>query len=173
MVIGKPLLTVEQIQKRVRELADKITKDYNGKELIAVCILNGAFMFFADLVRHIRVPLKVDFVSCSSYVKTDTTGEVKVHQDLREDIKDKHVLLVEDIADTGVTLNFLREHLMQRGPASIKICALLDKKERRIAEIPLDYAGFSIPNKYVVGYGLDYSNRFRNLPYIAIFKKST
>ncbi|MDA8090539.1 MAG: hypoxanthine phosphoribosyltransferase [Nitrospiraceae bacterium] len=173
MVIGKPLFTVEQIQAKVRDIAGRITREYDGKEIIMVCILKGAFMFFSDLVRHIRIPMKIDFISCSSYVRSDSSGEVKMHQDLREDIKDKHVILVEDIADSGLTLNFLKEHLMQRGPASLKICALLDKKERRIADVPLDYTGFQIPNEFVVGYGLDYSNMFRNLPYIAVFKKST
>lgn len=173
MITGKPLFTVEQIQQKVKELADRITRDYEGKEFVAVGILNGAFMFFADIVRHIKVPLKVDFVICSSYVKADTTGEVKLHSDIREDIKDKHVVLFEDIADTGITLNYLREHFMQRGPASVRICVLLDKKERRVIEVPIDYTGFSIPNEFMVGYGLDYANRFRNLPYISIFKKST
>ncbi len=173
MVIGKPLYTVEQIQAKVREVADRITREYDGKEIIMVCILKGAFMFFSDLVRYIRIPIKVDFISCSSYVRSDSTGEVKMHQDLREDIRDKHVILVEDIADSGLTLNFLREHLLQREPASLKICALLDKKDRRIVDVPLDYVGFRIPNEFVVGYGLDYSNMFRNLPYIAVFKKST
>ncbi len=173
MVIGKPLFTVEQIQSKVREIADRITREYDGKEIIMVCILKGAFMFFSDLVRYIRIPIKVDFISCSSYVRSDSSGEVKMHQDLKEDIKGKHVILVEDIADSGLTLNFLREHLLQRNPASLKICALLDKKDRRVADVPLDYIGFGIPNEFVVGYGLDYSNMFRNLPYIAVFKKST
>ncbi|MDA8387433.1 MAG: hypoxanthine phosphoribosyltransferase [Nitrospiraceae bacterium] len=173
MVIGKPLFTVEQIQRKVQELADRITRDYEGRELVMVCILKGAFMFFSDLVRHIRVPMTVDFVSCSSYVKSDSVGEVKLHQDLREQIKDKHVILVEDIADSGLTLNYLREHFLQRGPSSLKICVLLDKRERRLVDVPIDYAGFPIPDKFVVGYGLDYSNMFRNLPYIAVFKKST
>lgn len=173
MVIGKPLLTVEQIQRKVSELAGSITRDYEGKELVMVCILKGAFMFFSDLVRQIRIPLRVDFISCSSYMRTDSTGEVQLHQDLREDIRDRHVILVEDIADSGLTLNFLREHFLQREPASLKICALLDKRERRAVDITLDYSGFRIPNEFVVGYGLDYSNMYRNLPYIAIFKKST
>ncbi len=173
MVIGKPLFTVEQIQRKVQELADRITRDYEGKELVMVCILKGAFMFFSDLVRHIRVPLKVDFVSCSSYVRSDSSGDIKLHHDLREQIRDKHVILVEDIADSGLTLNFLREHLLQREPASLKICVLLDKRERRLVDVNLDYVGFPIPNEFVVGYGLDYSNMFRNLPYIAVFKKST
>ncbi len=173
MVIGKPLFTVEQIQAKVREVADRITREYEGKEIVMVCILKGAFMFFSDLVRYIRIPIKVDFISCSSYVRSDSSGEVKMHQDLREDIKGRHVILVEDIADSGLTLNYLREHFLQREPASLKICALLDKQDRRVVDVALDYVGFRIPNEFVVGYGLDYSNMFRNLPYIAVFKKTT
>lgn len=173
MVIGKPLLTVEQIQNRVKELAQQISRDYEGKELLTVGILRGAFMFFSDLVKFIQVPMNIDFLIASSYVKTETTGEVKIHADLREDIRGKDVLLVEDIVDTGFTLKYIRDILLAREPSSLKICVFLDKKERRKVDIPLDYVGFEIPDRYVVGYGLDYDNRFRNLPYIAIFKKST
>lgn len=172
MVIGKPFLTTEQIQAKVKELADRISKDYADKNILAVGILKGAFMFFSDLVRTIKVPLTVDFIVASSYAKTDTTGEVKIHYDLRGDISDKDVLLIEDIVDSGITLNLIRERILTRGPKSLKICALLDKKERRIVDVPLDYVGFEIPNEFVVGYGLDYDDKFRNLPYISIFKKS-
>ena len=172
MVIGKPLFTVEQIQRKVQELAGAITREYEGREVVMVCILKGAFMFFSDLVRHIRIPIKVDFVTCSSYAGPDTTGEIKLHHDIREQIRDKHVILVEDIADSGLTLNYLKEHFLQRGSASLKICVLLNKKERRQVQVPLDFEGFTIPNEFVVGYGLDYSNMYRNLPYIAVFKKS-
>lgn len=172
MVVGKPLFTVEQIQQRVRELAERISEEYEGKNLLAVGILRGAFMFMSDLVRAIRVPLTVDFIIASSYLKTDTTGEVKVHYDIREDVTDKDVLLVEDIVDTGITLNQLRERVLARRPRSLKICSFLDKRERRVVDVPLDYVGFQIPNQFVVGYGLDYENKFRNLPYIAVFKKS-
>jgi hypoxanthine phosphoribosyltransferase len=173
MVVGKPLYTVEQIQKRVRELADAVSEDYKGKDLLAIGLLRGAFMFFSDIVRAIKVPLTVDFMTASSYLKTDTTGEVKIHCDIRENIKDKNVLIIEDIVDTGITLNYIRESLIERDPLSLKICAFLDKKERRVIDVPLDYVGFEIPNEFVVGYGLDYDNKFRNLPYIAIFRKST
>lgn len=172
MVVGKPIFTVEQIQHKVRELADRISEDYEGKNLLTVGILRGAFMFLSDLVRAIKVPLTVDFIVAASYVKTDTTGEVKVYQDIREDVTDKDVLLVEDIIDTGITLNHIRERMLQKRPKSLKICTFLDKKERRMVDVPLDYVGFEIPNKFVVGYGLDYDNKFRNLPYIAVFKKS-
>ncbi len=172
MVVGKPFLTVEQIQKKVRELADKISEDYEGKNLLAIGILKGAFIFFSDLVRMIRTPLVVDFLLASSYIKSDTCGEVQLHYDIREDVTDKDVLLIEDIVDTGVTLNYLRERILMRGPRSLKICTFLDKIARREVEVPLDYVGFTIPNEFVVGYGLDYDNKFRNLPYISVFKKT-
>lgn len=173
MIFGRPFLTVEQIQEKNRELADRMSEDYKGKNLLAVGILKGAFMFFSDIVRLIKTPLVIDFLIVSSYIKTDTSGEVKVHYDLKGDITDKDVLLIEDIVDTGITLNFIRERILLKRPRSLKICALLDKKKRRQVEVPLDYVGFEIPDEYVVGYGLDYDNRFRNLPYIAIFKKTT
>jgi hypoxanthine phosphoribosyltransferase len=173
MITGKPLFTVEHIQNRVKELASQISADYEGKELVSVGILRGAFMFFADIVKLIQIPMSIDFINVSSYAKTDSTGEITVHTDLRDDIGGKHVLLIEDIIDTGLTLRHIREMLLKRDPASLKICVFLDKKSRRIAEVPLDYVGFEIPNEYVVGYGLDYENKLRNLPYIAIFKKGT
>lgn len=173
MITGKPLLTTEQIQSKVLELADKISRDYIGKELLAVGILKGSFMFFADLVRAIRVPITIDFVIASSYLKTTSTGEIKVFYDIREEITNKNVLLIDDIVDTGVSLNFIRENVLSKSPASLKICAFLDKKERRVADVPIDYIGFEIPDKFVVGYGLDYDNKYRNLPYISTFKKET
>jgi hypoxanthine phosphoribosyltransferase len=115
--------------------------------------------------------MTLDFIIASSYVKTETSGEIKIHYDIKGDISDKHVLLIEDIVDTGVTLNHIRERVLSRTPLSLKICTFLDKKERRLVDVPLDYAGFIIPNEFVVGYGLDYDNKFRNLPYISIFKK--
>jgi hypoxanthine phosphoribosyltransferase len=173
MITGKPLFNSQEIQAKVKELADRITKDYSGKELLAVGILKGAYMFFSDLVRAIEVPLTLDFIIASSYVKTETSGEVKMYYDIRENIPDKHVLLIDDIVDTGITLNFIRERVLARCPQSVKVCAFLDKKERREVDIRLDYVGFEIPNEFVVGYGLDYDNKFRNLPYISIFKKRT
>jgi len=177
VISGKPLFSVAQIQERVSRLASDISKDYVGKNLLVVPILKGAFMFASDLVRQIQVPLTIDFVLASSYVKMstggpmDSSGDVKLHLDLREDVRDRDVLLIEDIIDTGVTLNFLREHLLERGCRSLKICGLLNKSERRVVDVPIDYIGFDVPNEYVVGYGLDYDNQFRNLPYIAVFKK--
>jgi hypoxanthine phosphoribosyltransferase len=170
MVTGKPFLTVEQIQNRVKELADKISGDYEGKEILAVGILKGAFMFFTDIVKLIQVPLEIDFLVASSYIKTETTGEVEIHADIREDIKGKHVLLIEDIVDTGLTLKYIKDILLKRNPSSIKICAFLDKQAHRKVDLDVDYVGYEIPDHYVVGYGLDYENKFRNLPYIAIFK---
>lgn len=171
MIIGKPLFTTRQIQAKVRELAQIISKDYAGKEVLAVGILKGSFMFFSDIVREIEVPLTIDFILASSYVKSETSGEVKIHYDIREDISDKHVLLIDDIVDTGITLNQIRERILTRFPLSLKICTFLDKKERREVDIPLDYVGYVIPNQFVVGYGLDYDNKYRNLPYISIFRK--
>jgi hypoxanthine phosphoribosyltransferase len=173
MIIGKPLFTSEQIQSKVTELADRISRDYLGKEIVAIGILKGSFMFFSDLVRAIQQPVTIDFVVASSYIRTTSTGEVKVHYDVKEDLNGKNVLLVDDIIDTGISLNFLRERILTKNPESVKICTFLNKKERRIVDIHLDYVGFEIPNVFVVGYGLDYEDRFRNLPYIAIFKKKT
>ena len=173
MVVGKPFLTVEQINHKVAELANRISSDYDGKDLLAVGILKGAFIFFSDIVRLIRTPLMVDFIVASSYMKSESSGEVKIHYDIREDVSDKDVLLIEDIVDTGVTLNYMRERLLMRGPKSLKICTFLDKKERREVDVPIDYVGYEISNQFVVGYGLDYDNKFRNLPYISVFKKRT
>ncbi|MEJ2682778.1 MAG: hypoxanthine phosphoribosyltransferase [Candidatus Sulfobium sp.] len=172
MIVGKPFLTVDVINSKVRELAERISRDYEGKELVAVGILKGAFMFFSDLVRSIRIPLTIDFIIASSYLKDETSGEVKVHYDVGEDIEDKDVLLIDDIVDTGVTLNYLRERILMKCPRSLRICSFLDKTARREVEIPIDYVGFRIPNEFVVGYGLDYDNKFRNLPYISSFKKT-
>jgi hypoxanthine phosphoribosyltransferase len=173
MVTGKPLLTVEQIQSKVQELAALISTDYQGKDLLSVGILRGAFMFFSDIVKSIQVPMEIDFLIVSSYVKTGSSGVVDIHADIREDIEDRNVLLIEDIVDTGISLNHIRDMLLRRGPASLRICTLLDKRSRRKIEVPLDYVGFRIPDAYVVGYGLDYENSFRNLPYIATFKQNT
>ncbi|HDH34831.1 MAG TPA: hypoxanthine phosphoribosyltransferase [Nitrospirae bacterium] len=172
MITGKPFLTAEQIQNRVRKLAEQISSDYKGKEFVAVGILKGAFMFYSDLVKNIRVPLHTDFIHASSYVKTESSGEITIHSDLHEKINGRDVLLIDDIADTGLTLQHIHGMLLKRKPASLKICVFLDKKSQREADIKLDYVGYEIPDHYLVGYGLDYENKFRNLPYIAIFKES-
>jgi hypoxanthine phosphoribosyltransferase len=171
MIIGTPFLTTEQINDKITRLAEQISTDYIGKELLAIGILKGAFMFFADLIRALKLPVTVDFIIATSYMKTASSGEVKIHYDVREEVANRHILLVEDIIDTGISLNYVRERLLNRGPASLRTCVFLDKKERRIVDVPVEYTGFSIPNKFVVGYGLDYENSYRNLPYIAIFKK--
>ena len=173
MITGKTLFTVEQIQTKVKELAALVSRDYDGKNLLAVGILRGAFMFFSDIVKSIQVPMEIDFLIVSSYAKFQSTGEITIHADLRDEIKNRHVLLIEDIVDTGMSLDYIKDMLLKREPASLKVCTLLDKRGRRQVEVPLDYIGFQIPDEYVVGYGLDYENKFRNLPYIATFKKST
>ncbi|NTU43108.1 MAG: hypoxanthine phosphoribosyltransferase [Nitrospirales bacterium] len=164
-------MTTEQIQEKVTELADRISRDYQGKEIVALGMLKGSFVFFADLVRSLQVPVRIDFIMASSYVKSSSTGEVKVHYEPRQDLAGKHVLLIDDIIDTGISLNFIRERLLSQGPESLRICILLDKKERRVVDVPVDYLGFEIPNKFVVGYGLDYEDKYRNLPYVAVFRK--
>ncbi|MEW6118000.1 MAG: hypoxanthine phosphoribosyltransferase [Nitrospirota bacterium] len=171
MIIGKPLFTTEQINDKVMELAERISRDYAGKEVLAVGVLKGSFMFFADLIRALRIPVSVDFIISSSYVKTDSSGKTSIYYDVRENIRGRDVLLIDDIIDTGISLNIIRESLLSKGPASLRICVLLDKEERRVTRVPVDYIGFRIPNQFVVGYGLDYENKYRNLPYIALFKK--
>lgn len=171
MFIGTPLITEEKIQRKVKELAQKISKDYAQKDLVVIGILKGSFMFFSDLIRYIKSPLKIDFLIASSYVKESSSGEVKIHYFPREEIQGKDILLIDDIIDTGISLQHIREKILEQNPASLKICVLLDKKERRVVEVPIDYIGFSVPNKFIVGYGLDYQERFRNIPYLTIFKK--
>lgn len=173
MITGKPLFTTEQINDMVAELAAAISRDYEGKEILAIGIMKGALIFFADLIRALKLPVTVDLMVASSYLKTVSAGDLSIHYEPREPIKGKNVLLVDDIIDTGVSLNRIREKILAQSPASLKICVLLDKKERRITEVPVDYVGFHIPDQFVVGYGLDYENRYRNLPYIAVFKEQT
>ncbi|MCB9639474.1 MAG: hypoxanthine phosphoribosyltransferase [Myxococcales bacterium] len=161
------LLTEEQIQTRIRELGEQITQDYQDKDLVLVGVLRGSYLFLADLSRHIDLPLIVDFLAVSSYgTRTQSSGVVRLTNDLSMSIVDKDVLLVEDIVDTGLTMSYLIENLATRKPRSIKICSLLDKPARNIQPVNIDYLGFEIPDKFVVGYGLDYMGRYRNLPYI-------
>ncbi|MBF0466203.1 MAG: hypoxanthine phosphoribosyltransferase [Nitrospirae bacterium] len=166
----KPFLTEEQIAIKVKELAAEINKDFGTEHFIAIGILKGAFMFFADLIRHIKAPLSIDFIISSSYVDTSTSGEVTIHSDIRADIAGKDVLLIEDIVDTGISLNKIRERILQKSPKTLKTCVLLDKKDRRIVDVPVDYTGFVIPDEFVIGYGVDYNDSYRNLPYIGILK---
>ena len=162
-----PLLTAEQIADRVAELGAEIGEDYAGKNPLLVGILKGAWMFLADLTRAITVPHQVDFIQVSSYGSgTQSSGEVRLLTDLSTPIIDRHVILIEDIVDTGHTLSTLMNVLKERKPTSLAVCSLLDKPERREVEIHIDYLGFTVPNKFVVGYGLDWDERFRHLPYI-------
>ncbi len=166
------LLTEEQIQKRVKEMGQKISEDYRGKDLLVVCILKGAVLFYADLCRAIDIPISMDFMAVSSYGSgTRSSGVVRILKDLSSPAEGMDILLVEDILDTGNTLSYLRRTLLNRAPASLKICTLLDKPERREADVSVDYAGFNIPDEFVVGYGLDYDEKYRNLPYIGVLDK--
>ncbi len=161
------LIEEERIKKRVLELALEIEKDYKGKKPLFIGILKGAFIFLADLVRFIDMDLEIDFLAVSSYGKfTESTGEVEILKDIQIPIKDRHVIIVEDIVDTGLTLKYIKDLLLSRGPKSLKICALLDKKERRKVDIDADYVGFTVPDRFLVGYGLDMAEKYRNLPYI-------
>ncbi len=169
--IKEVLLSEEEIKARVAEIGEAITEDYKGKEVIFVGVLKGCYVFMADLLRTVDLYCDMDFMAVSSYGNgTTTTGAVKITKDLNKDIEGKHLIIVEDILDSGVTLSYLKGYLSNRKPASIKIVTLLDKPERRKADIKADYFGFSVPDAFVVGYGLDYAERYRNLPYIGILK---
>lgn len=170
--IQEILLTQEQIQNRIRELGEVLTAEYAGKNPVVIGVLKGVVVFYADMIRQINVPCQMDFMWITSYEGTDSTGKTNMKKDLSVDIKGRHVLILEDIFDTGNSLNFTVNHLMKKEPASLKVCTLLDKPSRRNPEITLqaDYVGFEIPNAFVVGYGLDYNEYYRNLPYIGILK---
>ena len=160
----KEILSPQAIQDRIRELGRQITEDYQGRQIVVVGILNGAFIFLADLVRAIDLPLQVDFVRLVSYAGSESTGQVTITKDVELVLKDKDVLVVEDIVDTGYTLEYLKEVLKLHRPASVKICCLIDKKERRKVPIEVEYSGFDIPRGFLVGYGLDYEEDYRYLP---------
>lgn len=160
-------LTEEQIQTRVAELGEQIRNDYEGKSLHVICVLNGAFLFMADLVRAIDLPLTVDFLSVSSYGSgQESSGEVKLVKDLDQSLQGRHVLLVEDIVDTGLTMRYLLQYLEGRAPLSVKVASLLSKPARRRVEVPVDYLGFEIKDAYIYGYGLDVAHRYRNIPFV-------
>jgi len=166
---GKPLFTREEIQRKIQELGSRVSKDYADRDLLVVGVLKGALFFMSDLLRSLRISVRMDFIHCTSSAANGMQGNtVRILCDMKEDIKGKHVLLIEDIIDSGVTIDYLKKMLLERGPATLKVCVLLDKAGRRQVPIEADYAGFRIPNKYVVGYGLDYKERYRNLPYIAV-----
>jgi len=165
------LLPADVIQRRVEELGAAISRDYQGQEVFLVGVLKGAWMFLADLARRITVPAAFDFMSVSSYgASTKTSGVVQIIKDLEESIEGRHVLIVEDIVDSGLTLSYLLSMLKTRHPASLRVCVLLDKTERRVTSVQLDYVGFRIPDAFVVGYGLDYAGRYRNVPYVFTLK---
>ncbi len=171
--IAKVLIAKEDIDKRIEELAEQINRDYAGKKLTLVVTLRGAVVFFADLFRRLNGDVDCDFIAVSSYgAGTTTSGEVKMVKDLSSPIAGKHILIIEDIIDTGVTLVYLKNLLEARQPASIKLCALLDKPSRRKVDLKGDYVGFEIPNEYVVGFGLDYDQKYRNLPEVCVLAPS-
>ena len=171
--IESVLVSEEQLKAKIAELGQQISKDYQGKDLLLVSILKGACVFLSDLMRAIDIPLSIDFMCVSSYGKgTMTQGRAKIIKDLDVDIAGKDVLIVEDILDSGVTLSHVMEILRSRKPASLKLCSLLEKPERNRVEVPLDYVGFIVPDEFVVGYGLDYAEKYRNLPYVGVLKES-
>ena len=167
--VGEVLIDAETLQTRIRELGEEITADYAGRELLLVGVLKGAVFFMADLMRSIAVPCEIDFMAISSYgASTDSSGVVRILKDLDINIEGRHVLVIEDIIDSGLTLSYLIRNLESREPASLAVCALLTKPERREIEVDVRYVGFEIPNKFVIGYGLDFAERYRNLPYVGV-----
>ena len=170
--IQRILLTEEQIKARIKELGEELTREYADKDPVIIGVLKGVVVFYADMIREIKVPSQIDFMWISSYSGTNSTGNMQVKRDVTVDIKDRHVLILEDIFDTGNSLDYTYRHLMFKQPASLKICTLLDKPERRKPGITLkaDCTGFTIPNEFVVGYGLDYNEHYRNLPYVGVLK---
>lgn len=172
--LEKILFSETEVANRIKELGEAITQDYAGKEILMIGVLRGAVIFMADLARAIKLPVAIDFMAVSSYGSTtSSSGVVRILKDLDEDVENKHVLIVEDIIDSGLTLNYLMENLWSRKPASIKICTLLNKPDRRKVEVPIAYNGFTIPDYFVVGYGLDFAEKYRNFPFIGVLKPET
>jgi hypoxanthine phosphoribosyltransferase len=167
----KVMYTEEQVNTRIRQLGEQISRDYAGKQVHLICILKGGVFFGCELAKRMTIPVTLDFMAASSYGgDTKSSGVVKIIKDIDENIKDKEVIVVEDIIDTGRTLSYLMELLGERGPRSISLCTLLDKPDRRVIDVKVDYTGFEIPDKFVVGYGLDYDQKYRNLPYIGVLE---
>jgi hypoxanthine phosphoribosyltransferase len=167
--VSEVLIDEERLQARIRELGAELSVEYAGRELLLVGVLKGAVFFMADLMRSLTVPCEIDFMAISSYgASTDTSGVVRILKDLDINIEGRHVLVVEDIIDSGLTLSYLLRNLESREPASLEICALLTKPSRREIDVPVRYVGFEIPNKFVIGYGLDFAERYRNLPYVGV-----
>lgn len=170
--VEKILITKEQLTERIKELGKKISEDYADKKILAVGILKGSVVFLSDLIRNIDSEVSIDFMTVSSYGNsTETSGVLKIKKDLDTDISGKDVLIVEDIIDSGVTLSKLKEELLKRNPKSLKICTLLNKPERRTVSVDVDYIGFDIPNEFIIGYGLDYAEKYRDLPFVGVLKR--
>lgn len=165
----KVLIDEETLQARIKEMGKQLMEEYKGKELTFICILKGSIFFTADLAKSIDGDVRVDFVRVSSYEGENSTGEIRMKLDLKDSIQGKDVIIIEDIIDTGRTLKYLKEYLKIKQPNSLKVCTLLDKKERRVCDMEADYVGFTIPDKFVIGYGMDYDEKYRNLPYIGYF----
>jgi hypoxanthine phosphoribosyltransferase len=164
----RPLISEAEIQERVRELGAQISADYKGSNVVLVSVLKGGFIFLADIIRHVTIPMELDFMRVRSYgSRTETSGVVEITADLTGPVEGKRVMFVEDIVDTGLTMTYLMRNVKTRHPVDIKLCSLLYKPERKLVDVPIDYLGFTIPNQFVVGYGLDYSEKYRNLSYIA------
>lgn len=167
--IGEVMITEEEIEAKAREIGKKITEDFAGEEVVLVGILRGAVVWMTELMKNIDLDVKIDFMACSSYgASTKTSGVVKINKDLDSDIEDKNVIIVEDIVDSGLTLEYLKEYLGNRGPKCVKVCALLDKPSGRKVDIEADYYGFTVGDQFIVGYGLDYNQSYRQLPYITV-----
>lgn len=172
--VSEVLISAEELQERVSELGAQISRDYAGKDLVMVGVLRGAVVFIADLLRNLTVPCEIDFMAVSSYGSSrDSSGVVRILKDLDDSISGRHVLIVEDIVDSGLTLSYLMRNLRAREPASLEVCSLLTKPERRRVDVPIRYTGFDIPNRFVVGYGLDFGQRYRNLDHVALLAEDT
>lgn len=171
-VVKEVMLSEEEIRTRVAELGRQISEDYKGEDVVLVCVLKGSVIFFADLIRQITEPISIDFISCTSYGNsTESSGVVRILKDLEYSIEGKHVLVVEDIVDTGTTLHYLLGNLRSRNAKSVRLVALLNKPERRKVEVAVDYVGFTIPDDFVIGYGMDYAEQYRHFPFIGVLKE--
>ena len=166
----KVLITEEEVDRKIREMADKISREYEGKEIHMICVLKGGVFFMTELAKRISVPVSMDFMAVSSYEGTQSTCKVRIVKDLDESVEGKDVLVVEDIVDTGRTLGVLLDMFRQRGASSVKLCTLLDKPDGRVTDVQVDYECFTVPDKFVVGYGLDYDENYRNLPFVGVLK---
>ncbi|MCT4661159.1 MAG: hypoxanthine phosphoribosyltransferase [Tissierellales bacterium] len=170
--IERVLLTEEDLKNKIAQLGEQISKDYQGEELLLLGILKGSVIFMSDLARSISIPVSMDFMAVSSYGDgTESSGVVRILKDLDQEIKGKNILIVEDIIDSGLTLDYLMGYFKARGPKSVEICTIMDKSDRRTVEVPIKYLGFDVPNEFLVGYGLDYAEKYRNLPFVGILKE--